>query len=81
MRESPFPAYLAKRGPVESVWFAHDDYEGQLVGRCVDQLGAAWQARLKGIDRSLPSHCRTMIVALALEMPADAGSEVMNHAK
>jgi glyoxylase-like metal-dependent hydrolase (beta-lactamase superfamily II) len=76
--EEPFPAYLTRSGPVDSVWFAHDDYEGERVARCRDLMNAKWQGRLRGLDRSLASHCRAMIVALAIQMPpapAAAGGE------
>ncbi len=70
LAEEPFPAYLARRGTPDSAWFAHDDYEQERIGRCYDTLVRAWQPRLRGVERSLRSHCRSMIVALAIQMPA-----------
>jgi glyoxylase-like metal-dependent hydrolase (beta-lactamase superfamily II) len=75
LAEQSFPAFLAGRGSVDSVWFAHDDYESERVERCVEALAPSWRERLRGIDRTLRSHCRTMIVALAIQMPADATGE------
>jgi glyoxylase-like metal-dependent hydrolase (beta-lactamase superfamily II) len=73
LAEEPFPAYLSRRGTVDSAWLAHDDYEGERVARCTDRLAPKWQGRLRGLERSLASHCRTMIVAIAIEMPPASG--------
>jgi glyoxylase-like metal-dependent hydrolase (beta-lactamase superfamily II) len=73
LAEQPFPAYLSRRGAVDSVWLAHDDYEGERVARCTDLLAPKWQGRLRGVERSLASHCRTMLVAIAIEMPPTSG--------
>jgi len=69
--EKPFPAFLAAHPEqaAQSTWFAHDDYETDRVERCYQQLLPRWSRRLEGVERSLRSHCRTMIVALAIQMP------------
>lgn len=69
LAQEPFPAYLARRGSVDSAWFAHDDYETERVGRCYEVLAPKWQGRVRGVERSLRSHCRSMIVALAIQLP------------
>jgi len=71
LAERPFPAFLADHPAqaARSKWFAHDDYEGDLVDRCYKRLLPKWSSRLEGVERSLRSHCRTMIVALAIQMP------------
>jgi len=52
-----------------SPWFAHDDYETDRVSACYDRLLPKWSALLAGAERSLRSHCRSMIVALAIQLP------------
>jgi glyoxylase-like metal-dependent hydrolase (beta-lactamase superfamily II) len=73
LAEQPFPAFLAEHPApaARSVWFAHDDYENERVDRCYDILFPKWSSVLQGTDRSLRSHCRTMIVALAIQMPPE----------
>jgi len=71
LAENPFPAFLAAH-PAQaalSTWFAHDDYETNRVERCYNRLAPKWSRLLQGTERSLRSHCRTMIVALAIQMP------------
>jgi glyoxylase-like metal-dependent hydrolase (beta-lactamase superfamily II) len=69
LAEKPFPSYLVQRGAVDSFWFAHDDYEGDRIERCYEGLAPRWKARLLGVERMLRSHCRSMIVALAIQTP------------
>src|SRR5262245_18177259 len=68
LAEKPFPSYLraAQISPMET-WFAHDDYEKDRIAACYARLAPRWTTRLKGTERSLASHCRTMIVALAIQ--------------
>ena len=70
LARTPFPAYLAahRAEAARSSWFAHDDYENELIERCYSELLPKWSTRLKGAERSLKSHCRTMIVALAIQL-------------
>jgi glyoxylase-like metal-dependent hydrolase (beta-lactamase superfamily II) len=67
---TPFPAYLAAHRveAARSSWFAHDDYEDDLIERCYSELLPKWSSRLQGAERSLRSHCRTMIVALEIQL-------------
>src|SRR5262245_46368950 len=68
LAEKPFPSYLrALRGDPLETWFAHDDYEKDRIAACHAKLAPTWAPRLKGAERSLASHCRTMIVALAIQ--------------
>jgi glyoxylase-like metal-dependent hydrolase (beta-lactamase superfamily II) len=71
LAERPFPAFLAEHPEqaAQSTWFAHDDYESDRVERCYRQMFPKWSPILRGVERSLRSHCRTMIVALAIQMP------------
>lgn len=64
----PFPAFL-KAHPPGSPWLLHDDYEAAQVQACVDALLPRWRERLLGLERSLPSHCRAAVVALAVAPP------------
>jgi glyoxylase-like metal-dependent hydrolase (beta-lactamase superfamily II) len=64
----PFPAFL-KTVPAGNRWFLHDDYEAELVRRCHAELLPRWKDRLAGLERSLESHCRTMIVAQVVQLP------------
>jgi len=63
-----FPAFLKARPP-GSTWLLHDDYEVAQVQACVDALLPRWRERLVGLERSIASHCRTAVVALAVAPP------------
>jgi len=65
---APFPAYLKSAGPGNH-WFQHDDYESVLIDRCYTRMLPRWKDRLAGLERSLKSHCRTMIVAQVVQLP------------
>jgi hypothetical protein len=71
LAERPFPTYLRQRRVdlSRTTWFAHDDYEQDRVARCYARLAPQWTPRLKGTARILQTHCRAMIVALAIQMP------------
>lgn len=71
LAELPFPSYLGSTGlaATEGTWFAHDDYENDRVDACYARLLPAWEKQLAGMARSLKSHCRTMIVSLAISLP------------
>jgi hypothetical protein len=75
LAEKPFPTYLreARVDPM-GTWFAHDDYEKDRIGSCYARLAPTWSPRLKGVERSLATHCRTMIVALAIQFNAGGPS-------
>lgn len=77
LAEKPFPEFLAARPSAggETTWFAHDDYEQDRVEHVYRQLLPKWSPRLAGAERSLRSHCRTMIVALAIQLAPDQGSD------
>lgn len=64
----PFPAFLKTRPP-GSTWLLHDDYEAGQVQACVDALLPRWRGRLVGLERSIASHCRAAVVALAVAPP------------
>ncbi|MCY4752922.1 MBL fold metallo-hydrolase [Pelomonas aquatica] len=64
----PFPAFLKAHAP-GSTWLLHDDYEAAQVQACVDALLPRWRERLVGLERSIASHCRTAVVALAVAPP------------
>jgi glyoxylase-like metal-dependent hydrolase (beta-lactamase superfamily II) len=71
--DKSFPTFLMQRpGPAsQSTWFAHDDYETDRIARCYDLMLPRWSARLAGVERSLRAHCRSMIVALAIQFPPE----------
>jgi glyoxylase-like metal-dependent hydrolase (beta-lactamase superfamily II) len=69
LAELPFPVYL-KTVPAGNRWFQHDDYENAQIERCYSQMLPRWQDRLAGLERSLRSHCRTMIVAQVVQLPS-----------
>jgi len=83
LAEKPFPAFLGEHPEqaTGSTWFAHDDYETDRVDRCYKQLIPKWAPILRGAERSLRSHCRTMIVALAIQMPPDRGQSVQKEGR
>jgi glyoxylase-like metal-dependent hydrolase (beta-lactamase superfamily II) len=67
----PFVTYL-RRHHVDlsrTTWFAHDDYEHDRVARSAAILASTWLPRLRGTARLLRTHCRAMIVALAIQFP------------
>ena len=64
----PFPQYLSRK-PGSGKWLAHDTYEKELVGACYAELLPEWRVRLAGAELSLRSHCWSMIVAQAVQMP------------
>jgi glyoxylase-like metal-dependent hydrolase (beta-lactamase superfamily II) len=74
LADKPFPAFLKEKGVdlSKSTWFAHDDYERDRVEQCYGRLIGKWGPRLQGADRFLRSHCWTMIVAIAIQMPPGA---------
>ncbi len=73
LAEKPFPDYLKATGlaATEGTWFAHDDYETDRVNACHARLLPVWEKQLKGVARSLKSHCWAMIVGLAISLPPD----------
>ena len=79
----PFPAYLAEH-PVQaarSTWLTHDDYENDLIAVCHDRLFPKWSRKLAGVERSLRSHCRTMIVGLAISIPPEPPGSAASEAR
>jgi glyoxylase-like metal-dependent hydrolase (beta-lactamase superfamily II) len=83
VQERPFPAWLAAH-PVEakaSGWFAHDDYETALIDACYTRLHDTWAQRLLGTERFLRSHCRAMVVALAISLPPADGVHMPTQEK
>ncbi len=75
LAQLPFPAYL-KTVPAGNRWFQHDDYESALIEQCYTQLLPRWKERLLGLERSLKSHCRTMIVAQVVQLPPSPSAQV-----
>jgi glyoxylase-like metal-dependent hydrolase (beta-lactamase superfamily II) len=69
----PFPAFLQSQAPGNS-WLLHDDYETRLIDQCYAELLPRWKDHMIGLERSLKSHCRTMLVAYAVELPPDVGA-------
>ena len=68
MAALPYPSFLKSAGPGNR-WFQHDDYENVLIDRCYTRILPRWKDRLAGLERSLKSHCRAMIVAQVVQLP------------
>src|SRR5262245_27121390 len=82
LAEKPFPGYLraGQIAPTET-WFAHDDYEKERIAACFARLAPRWTTRLMGSERSLASHCRTMMVALAIQFGVGESSSTASPRK
>jgi glyoxylase-like metal-dependent hydrolase (beta-lactamase superfamily II) len=71
LAEKTFPAFLKDRAAdlSKTTWFLHDDYETDRIDACTAKLMDRWSAMLQGAQRMLRSHCRAMVVALAIQVP------------
>ena len=71
LAQNAFPTYLktVRMDRSKTTWFAHDDYEKNLVEQCYAKLAEKWTDKLLGTERFLRSHCWSMIVGLAIQMP------------
>lgn len=81
LAEKTFPDYLKTTGLATAgeSWFAHDDYEQDRVNACYTRLLPVWELRLKGLARSLKSHCWSMIVGLAIALPPGTVTDDKAH--
>ena len=60
---------VARADVAASLQFVEQLREKELVGACYAELLPEWRVRLAGAELSLRSHCWSMIVAQAVQMP------------